>query len=171
MALIALAAGPGFGACALMACELVDPASTLDKDWKGDGGGSAVDGGASDGPGVRCYADVIDEIAIFTYCPSGEVCCYPGSYLGTGRCQASSCANLSFKCSDQDECPPHQRCCAPGGLMGSYEVLQGSRCADACTAAGDLTLCDLQQSGVCPPGTTCQTNGMNNRPLGYDSCK
>jgi hypothetical protein len=164
-ALVGVSAASG-----IVACQLVDPGSTLDYAWKGDGGG-ARDGEFDDGPGVRCYADVVDDQAVFRYCPAGESCCYTGSFLGTGVCQGSPCGNLSFKCSDQAECPPKEICCAQSGLMGDYLVLQGSTCVDACPGAQPLVLCDLQQSGVCPPGKTCQTNGPNNRPLGYASCQ
>jgi hypothetical protein len=166
-----LTASPG-AAGLLAACQLLDPASTLDKDWRGDGGTIADGGsGSSDSPGVHCYVDVIEEEPIFDYCPSGEACCYSAA-LAKGECQsASSCAGLAFTCSDRAQCPSTKICCAQSELQGDFLVLQGSTCEDTCSGSQPLILCDLDQSMICPKGTTCQTNGANNKPLGYDSCK
>jgi hypothetical protein len=156
----------------VVACQLVDPASTLDKNWAGgDGGdGGTIEDASSASPGPRCYVDVVDEQPIFDYCTSGQICCYSSDPLGTGVCQAAACENVPFACSAAAQCPSGQVCCASGGLNGDYLVLQVSRCADACASSQDLILCDLSQSSVCPAGMTCHTNGPGNRPLGYDSC-
>jgi hypothetical protein len=159
-------AGGVVAAFAIAACQLVDPPSTIDQYWAADGGGDG------EGVGVHCYVDVVEEQAFYAYCTGGQSCCYSGSFLGTGQCQRSACADLDFTCSDKAACGPDQVCCSHTGLMGQFLVLAGSSCigADAC-GGNDIVLCDQHQSGLCPTGKSCQSNGMNNRPLGYASCQ
>jgi hypothetical protein len=161
--LLCAIAGSTVAASTIAACQLVDPASTLDQYGAADGGGV----------GVHCYVDVVEEQALYAYCTGGQACCYSGSFLGTGQCQPSACANLDFTCSDKAACGTDQVCCSHAGLNGEFLVLAGSSCAgaDACNGNEDLVLCDQHQSGLCPTGTSCQSNGMNNRPLGYASCQ